>query len=88
MTESRSKREQIKAVAEPYPVANLRIFDTGCPDELGIIVDALPEAVLFDLGGLQEALETLVGGRVRLATPAELPRRVRDSVIASAESLS
>lgn len=53
MTESRSKREQIKAVAEPYPVANLRIFDTGCPDELGIIVDALPEATLFDLGGFR-----------------------------------
>jgi predicted nucleotidyltransferase len=44
----------------------------------------LPDATLFDLGGLQDELETLLGVRVDLLTPADLPPKVRAKVLAEA----
>ena len=40
------------------------------------MVDPLPGATLFDLGGLQVALEDLLGIRVDLLTPGDLPERI------------
>jgi len=40
-----------------------------------LLVDALPGATLFDLGGLQGELETLLGVRVDLLTPQPTRRR-------------
>lgn len=88
MTGSCLEWEKIKAVTDQYPVANVRMFDTGFEGEFGILVEALPTATLFDLGGLKEDLETLLNAPVQLVTPPELPKRIRDSVIASAKPLS
>ena len=52
--------------------------------DLDILVDALPEATLFDLGGLQMDLEEILGVRVDLLTPDDLPRQIRAKVVAEA----
>jgi uncharacterized protein len=49
------------------------------------LVDALPGATLFDLGGLQDALQELLGVSVDVLTPNELPREFRAKVLAEAE---
>jgi uncharacterized protein len=53
--------------------------------DLDLLVDALPGATLFDLGGLQQTLEEMLGVRVDLVTPADLPPRVRAAVLAEAQ---
>ena len=45
----------------------------------------MPGATLFDLGGLQDELEQLLGVRVDLVTPRDLPIKFRDLVLAEAK---
>jgi predicted nucleotidyltransferase len=46
--------------------------------DIDLLVDALPGATLFDLGGLQEELQSLLGLRVDVLTPGDrLPERIR-----------
>ncbi len=52
--------------------------------DLDLLVDALPGATLFDLGGLQIELEELLGVPVDLLTPGDLPPKFRDQVLAEA----
>lgn len=52
--------------------------------DLDLLVDPLPQATLFDLGGLQVELEGLLGVRVDLLTPGDLPDRIRARVLADA----
>ena len=52
--------------------------------DLDLLVDALPGATLFDLGGLQDELEMLLGIHVDLLTPADLPVAFREQVLAEA----
>jgi len=42
-------------------------------------------ATPFDLGGLQAELEDLLGVRVDLLTPGDLPARFREQVLAQAQ---
>lgn len=86
-----SRRAAVRAAAGRFRAANLRVFgsalhgtDTEASD-LDLIVDALPGATLFDLGGLQQTLEDLLGVRVDLVTPGDLPPRVRAAVLAEAQ---
>ncbi|KDB10228.1 nucleotidyl-transferase [Burkholderia sp. lig30] len=53
--------------------------------DLDLLVDALPGATLFDLGGLQDELETLLGVHVDLLTPADLPPTFLAEVLADAQ---
>lgn len=83
-------RKAICALASRFKTTNPRIFgsvvhgqDTNGSD-LDILVDALPGATLFDLGGLQIELEDLLGVRVDLLTPGDLPPKFRTQVIAEA----
>ena len=55
--------------------------------DIDILVDALPGATLFDLGGLQVALQELLGMPVDLLTPQDLPSRFRDKVLAEARPI-
>ena len=48
------------------------------------LVDALPGATLFDLGGLQAKLEELLGVSVDLVTPSDLSPNFRQRVLAEA----
>lgn len=73
-----------------FNTANLRVFGSvlrGADidgSDLDLIVDPLPGATLFDLGGLQTELEELLGVRVDLLTPGDLPLRFRAEVLSLA----
>jgi uncharacterized protein len=86
----RLHRQAIRRLVEGSHATNPRIFgsvlfgkDTDQSD-LDVLVDPLPGATLFDLGGLQVALEDLLGIRVDLLTPGDLPSRVRARVLSEA----
>lgn len=84
------KRSAIREMAGRFRTANPRVFGSvlrGTDQEgsdLDLLVDALPGATLFDLGGLQVELEHLLGVQVDLVTPGDLPPRLRDQVVAEA----
>lgn len=83
-------REAIRAAVDRNRAANPRVFgsvlrgDDQENSDIDILVDALPGATLFDLGGLQVELEELLGVKVDLVTPLELPRQFRERVLAEA----
>lgn len=89
----RAQREAIHFLVKKFPVTNVRVFGSvlhGSDSEgsdLDLLVDALPGATLFDLGGFQEELESLLGITVDVVTPADLPVRFRAQVLAEAQAL-
>jgi len=73
-----------------YQATNPRVFgsivhgnDTDGSD-LDLLVDPLPGTTLFDLGGLQVELETMLGVSVDVLTSADLPIKFRAQVLAEA----
>jgi predicted nucleotidyltransferase len=68
-------------------VANPRVFGSTVlgtdmeGSDLDLLVDPLPGATLFDLGGLQLELEDLLGVTVDLLTPGDLPQKFRQQVL-------
>lgn len=89
-TAIRLKGHMVREVTRRYRATNARIFGSvvrGADQEgsdLDILVDALPGATLFDLGGLQAELEDLLGVPVDLLTPGDLPPKLRSQVTAEA----
>lgn len=85
------KRSAVREAARRFRTANPRIFGSvlhGTDQEgsdLDLLVDALPGATLFDLGGLQVELESMLGVHVDLLTPADLPLKFRAQVLAEAQ---
>jgi predicted nucleotidyltransferase len=85
------QRNAIREAAGRFRTANPRIFGSvlhGTDEDgsdLDLLVDALPGATLFDLGGLQDELESLLGVHVDLLTPADLPPKFRAQVLAEAQ---
>lgn len=85
------QRTAVREAAGRFRAANLRVFGSalhgtdGEGSDLDLLVDALPGATLFDLGGLQQMLEDLLGVRVDLVTPGDLPPTVRAVVLAEAQ---
>ena len=83
-------RSEIRDAAKRFRTANLRFFGSVLKgtdhdgSDLDLLVDALPGTTLFDLGGLQDELESLLGIRVDLRTPADLPQTFRARVLAEA----
>lgn len=55
--------------------------------DLDLLVDAPPGTTLFRLGGLQDELQTLLGVRVDLLTPGDLPPKFRAQVLHEAQPL-
>lgn len=84
-------RAAIRDAARRFRTANPRVFGSVLRgqdrdgSDLDILVDALPGATLFDLGGLQVSLEDLLGVRVDVVTPADLPTKYRDQVVRQAQ---
>lgn len=84
------KQAAIREAAGRYRTSNPRVFGSVLHgsdmdgSDLDILVDALPGATLFDLGGLTEELTELLGVRVDVRTPQELPEKFRDKVVAEA----
>ena len=85
------KRGAVREAASRFRTANPRIFGSVLhgtdqdDSDLDLLVDALPGATLFDLGGLQVELESLLGIHVDLLTPADLPTKFRAQVLAEAK---
>ena len=85
------KRIEVREVMSRFRAANPRVFGSvlhGADREdsdLDLLVDALPGATLFDLGGLQVELEELLGVPVDLLTPGDLPPGMRERVLAEAQ---
>jgi len=85
------KRTAVREAAGRFRAANLRVFGSvlrGADQDgsdLDLLVDALPGATLFDLGGLQVELEDLLGVHVDLRTPGDLPRKISEQVLAEAQ---
>jgi len=83
-------RDLIRELAVQHRTTNPRVFGsvlTGRDREdsdLDVLVDPLPETTLFDLGGLQDALEEALGVRVDVRTPMDLPPHIRADVLRQA----
>ncbi|QEA12238.1 nucleotidyltransferase family protein [Comamonas flocculans] len=87
----RMKRALVREAAGRYRTTNLRVFGSVLHgtdkdgSDLDLLVDALPGATLFDLGGLQDELQAMLGVPVDVLTPADLPARLRAQVLAQAQ---
>ena len=85
------KRSAIREAVSRFRTTNPRIFGSVLRGEdqdgsdLDLLVDALPGATLFDLGGLQAELEDLLGVRVDVLTPGDLPPKFRQQILAEAQ---
>jgi predicted nucleotidyltransferase len=83
-----TKREAVREMVSRFRTANPRVFGSvlhGVDNEKSDLVDTLPGATLFDLGGLQVGLEDLLGVRVDVRTPFDLPVVFREEVVSEAE---
>ncbi|MDE2445963.1 MAG: nucleotidyltransferase family protein [Alphaproteobacteria bacterium] len=86
-------RDAILNATKRFKVANPRVFgsvlhgtDTEESD-LDLLVDALPGATLFDLGGFQDEIQELLGVKVDVMTPLDLSKRFRDKVLSEARPI-
>lgn len=83
----RAGRPLIRALALRHRTQNPRFFGsvlTGSDktgSDLDILVEPMPETTLFDLGGLQDALEKALGIPVDIKTPLDLPPHIRARVL-------
>jgi predicted nucleotidyltransferase len=86
-------RHAIGPMVQRFRCAHPRVFGSVLRGEdaegsdLDLLVDALPDATLFDLGGLQAELESLLGVPVDVLTPGDLPERFRAQVLAQAAAV-
>jgi len=87
------KRSSVREVVSHFRVENLRVFGSVVSgtdvdgSDLDILVDALPNTTLFDLGGLQVELENMLGIPVDVLTPTDLPFKFRANVLAEAQPI-
>ena len=85
------KRSAVRETVGRFRTANPRVFGSVLHgtdrdgSDIDLLVDALPGATLLDLGDLEEALELLLGLRVDVLTPGDLPPKFRAQVLAQAQ---
>ena len=86
-------RQIIRNLPARYRATNPRIFGSVLlgtdqdGSDLDLLVDPLPGATLFDLGGLQAELEELLGVQVDVVTPGDLPAKFRHQILAQARPI-
>jgi predicted nucleotidyltransferase len=86
-------RAAVRELVGRFRTANPRIFGSALHgadedgSDLDLLVDALPGTTLFDLGGLHAELEDLLGVRVDLLTPGDLPPKFRERVLSEAQQV-
>lgn len=86
-------RDEVRAIVAKYRVTNPRVFGSASRREdreesdLDLLVDPIQGTTLFDLGGLQDDLETLLGVPVEVVTPNAIQDRLRDRILRSAKPL-
>ena len=75
----------VRAIIARYPVANPRIFgsvargDDHEGSDVDLLVDRKEGLTYFDLAGLAEELEKLIGARFDIATPGAI-RRIEHNI--------
>jgi hypothetical protein len=83
-------RSAIRMIVSRHRARNPRVFgssargDDSAKSDLDLLVDADPDASLFDLGAIQYEVQQLLGVRVDLLTPGDLPEEMRARVNAEA----
>lgn len=83
-------RQTVRTLVQRYNATNPRVFGSAAiggdheGSDLDLLVDAIPQATLLDLGSLQVALEALLGVSVDVCTPQDLPVTFRDEVLRQA----
>jgi len=83
-------RAGVRSLVGRFRAVNPRVFGSVARGQdadggdLDILVDTLPNATLFDLGGLQVELEEMLGVPVHLLTLNDLPEKFRAKVLAEA----
>jgi uncharacterized protein len=96
MRPSIALNNNIKAVHDAinkYCVTNPRVFGSvangsdGENSDLDILIDAMPQTTLFDIGGLQIELEKILKIPVDIKTPFDLPEKIRKIVLHEAKPL-
>jgi predicted nucleotidyltransferase len=86
-------RDEIRAIVEANRASNPRLFGSvlhGTDDadsDIDILIDADPEASLFDLGGIQYDLSELLKVQVDVLTSDGLRERIREKVLAEAKPI-
>jgi predicted nucleotidyltransferase len=84
------QRSAVRDAVSRFRTANPRVFGSIVHgndkdgSDLDLLVDTLPGTTLFDLGGLQVELETLLGVPVDVRTPGDVPLQFRAQVLAEA----
>jgi predicted nucleotidyltransferase len=85
------KRSSVREAVKRFRTANLRVFGSALygtdrdGSDLDLLVDAMPGATLFDIGGLQDHLQSLLGIQVDVLTPGDLPPKFKAKVLAEAQ---
>ena len=86
-------REQIQTIASRHRVSNIRVFgsivhgtDTENSD-LDLLVEPTSETTLFDIGGVQFEVSSLLAIKVDVLTPPALPEAFRAQVLVEARAL-
>lgn len=85
------KRIAVREAVSRFRVANPRVFGSVLhgtdrdDSDLDLLVDALPDTTLLDLGDLQDELQSLLGVHVDVLTPGDLPPKFRAKVLAEAQ---
>ena len=80
-------RDAVCVAVARHRAGNPRVFgsvvrgDDGEGSDLDLMVDPLPGTTLFDLGGLQDELQELLGVSVDVLTLKDLPAKFRDAVV-------
>ena len=86
-------RAEILHLAERYRAGHVRVFgsvargDNTDTSDLDLLVTPGPGCSLFDLGGLLEDLQELLGCRIDLVTEDGLKPRLRERVLREAVPL-
>ena len=86
----REKRGEILRIAAEHGAREVRIFgsvargETGPESDVDFLVELEAGRSLFDLGGLQMELESLLGCRVDVVTVRGLKARIRERVLREA----
>src|SRR3984957_19998925 len=84
-------RHDIRRLTLSRRAANPRVFGSAARREdmdgsdLDILVDTVPGATLFDLGGLFEDLKAGLGVPIDLVTGGELPPEISAEIVAEAK---
>jgi uncharacterized protein len=85
------KKNAVREAAACFHTINPRVFGSALHStdqegsDIDISVDPLPGTTLFDLGGLHTELEELLGVRVDLLTPSDIPPSLRNVKLAEAK---